>query len=168
MNRTTLVSANRQDPGLPICVSRVPHFATTLGLPGLPSTHHGGQKIFWTGKDRLGGAVAPPASWSGVLQLRGDGNRVPRKQQQRDLLFPAAVQMRPPVALACWMQAAQLVVYEQWAGWGWVVEGRAAAGCLVAILRTWSTGFFLKRRKLKFCSSDHAQWWSPWPSSLQP
>lgn len=45
----------------------LPYLPGSPSFPGLPRTHPGSQKIFWTGKDRLGDAVAPPASWSGVL-----------------------------------------------------------------------------------------------------
>lgn len=148
----------------PVCPTLPPHWVS-LGCPA----HIMGTRRYF-GQVRIDLRVLWP------LLLRGLGccssevmeAECPSDSGQRDLPFSPAVQIRPSVALACWKRAAQLVVYEQWAGWEWVVGGRAAAGCLVAILRTWSTGFFLKRRKLKFSSSDHAQWWSPWPSSLQP
>lgn len=89
----------------------------------------------------------------------GDGTYYIGSKQQ-GLPFPSCCSDKPPSCSGLSECTAHLVVYDQRAGWGWEVGGRAVAGFLVATLRTWFTGFLLKRRTLKFSSRNHAQRWT--------
>lgn len=93
-------------------------------FPGLPRTHHGGQKIFWTGRGRLG--VLWPLRLHGLGCCSSKVIETSALQAADKGAFLSILLFRKGPELLClWMHTAHLVAYDQWAGWGWGVGAKS-------------------------------------------